>query len=288
MKSIIDWLIGLERISGEMYRKSAEHFANEELRTFLEHSAEDEAMHFHIMTSASETIRRHPEIQPAITLEEAVIDRIESAFKLITGKLRTKSLTEEELIDCIVETEFSEWNYVFLYVVNTLKRIQPEFKYSAARIQHHIRHIEHFLDTIPYGRQKLAVIQNLKAVWEEKILVVEDEPIIADLLTAVLSDEGLVETAANGEIGLQKIRQNYYRMIVCDVDMPVMTGIALYRQASSEYPDIRHRFLFLTGNTGNEVISFFKAHRLNYLTKPASVKKIKDAILEAMHKIRAA
>ena len=288
MKRIIDWLIGLEKKSSEVYRKSAEHFTDEKLRDFLEHSAEDEAMHYHIMASASETIRKHPEVEPAITLDDAVKDRIENDLSVISDKLRTKSLTEEELIECIVETEFSEWNYIFLYVVNTLKRIQPEFKYSAAMIQHHIRHIEHFLNTIPYGRQKLAVIRNLKAVWEEKILVVEDEPIVADLLTAVLSAEGLVETAANGEIGLHKIRQSYYRMIVCDVDMPVMTGITLYRQASSEFPDIRHRFLFLTGNMDNEIISFFKAQGLKYLAKPASVKAIKSAILETMHKIPAA
>ncbi len=53
MKDIITWLIEMERVSGNLYKKALSMFNNdEEFERFLKQMCEDEAWHFHIMGSA--------------------------------------------------------------------------------------------------------------------------------------------------------------------------------------------------------------------------------------------
>ncbi len=285
MKEIADWLIGIERMAGDIYRSAADRFADSSLGPFLEETAEDEAMHFHVMQSAAGVLQRHPEIKGGLALDEKTRERIEGPFRTVIRRLDNSTLTPGELIDSMVTTEFSEWNDIFLYVVNTLKRIAPEFKYAAVRMQRHLRRIEHFLDLHDGGRDKINVIRELEAVWEEKILVVEDNQVFAKVLEAVLKKEGEVEAVGNGVEALEKIRSQYYRLIVSDIDMPEMDGIEFYRQASALFPDIHKRFLFLSGNISSDDVDFFEREGIDYLEKPASIHDIRDKALRLMHRI---
>jgi len=55
VKEIIKWLIGMEHLSGEIYNDAAGLFKEDkEFAGLLNHLAEDEAWHFHIMASAAE------------------------------------------------------------------------------------------------------------------------------------------------------------------------------------------------------------------------------------------
>lgn len=286
MKDIIDWLMRIEQISGNLYGDASLFFSDSRIKGFLERCAEDEALHFGIMASAAQAIHAQAGINSAFVVDQEIKKALERPFKESRQRLNAGSLTEAQVIDCIVETEFSEWNDIFLYVVNSLKDIKPRFKSAAAKIQNHLRQVEYFLSTSEHGRQKTEIIRNLQPVWKEKILIVEDDPAISELLAAILSAEGSVDTAANGEIGLQKIRMKYYRLIVSDIDMPVMDGRAMFREAVAEFKDIGRRFLFLTGNPTGPILEFFKDYNLKYLTKPARINAIRHHALAAMHDIR--
>ena len=62
------------------------------------------------------------------------------------------------------------------------------------------------------------------------ILVVDDEVTIADMLCAVLQDEGYhVVTAANGREGLARIEETHPDLVLSDVMMPVLDGRELAR-----------------------------------------------------------
>jgi len=288
MKDIVDWLNHMESMSARMYRQCADYFEDTTLKAFLEQSADDEALHYKIMISTAKTLMVHPEIKAAITMDAQTKWRIERPLHTVAERLETNSLSREALIDGIIETEFSEWNHIFLYVMNSLTRIAPEFKLSAAKIQQHLRRIEHFLDGDAYGKRKIDTIREIPPVWQEKILIVENDPAVLEILETILGKEGIVDSATNGKIGLEKIQRDYYRVIVSDAGMPVMSGIEMFQAAATAFPGLADRFLFLTGYPTRETVAFFDGNNLKFLVKPVSIQNIKATVLEMMNRIRAA
>ncbi len=82
------------------------------------------------------------------------------------------------------------------------------------------------------------------------ILVVDDEPEVADMLADVLGTEGhQVETASSGQAALTKLRARSYDVVLTDVKMPGLDGAELYREIERERPELRRRVVFLTGDT---------------------------------------
>ncbi len=128
--------------------------------------------------------------------------------------------------------------------------------------------------------KKLQEIRKLPKIWEERLLVVDDEPVIVDMLVAILEDEDIIDSASNGKDALKKINDNHYSAIVSDVDMPVMNGIDFFKKAVEKEPDIKEKFLFFTGSFDSEVSDFFKQNKIKYLPKPSSIADIKKEVFE--------
>ena len=64
-----------------------------------------------------------------------------------------------------------------------------------------------------------------------RVLVVDDSPIVRDLLSELLSSVGLnVRVAGDGAAALQSLAESPVDLIVCDVEMPVMDGFELLRR----------------------------------------------------------
>jgi len=64
-----------------------------------------------------------------------------------------------------------------------------------------------------------------------RVLVVDDSPIVRDLLGELLSSVGLeVRTAGDGAAALEALDAEAFDLIVCDVEMPVMDGFELLRR----------------------------------------------------------
>lgn len=286
MKEIIEWLIRVERMAGSLYRDAAVFFKEDkELAAFLGELGEDEAWHFHIMASASEFLRGHPEVMPAqIFLDDASRVRLESIFIENQEKLTAGQLTEKSILSCITVTEFSEWNDLFLYVVNSLKEESREFQYVAARIQGHLKHIMDFLQTRPEGLPFLNQIRELPRVWREKVLIVEDSPPLAQMLEKLFSRLYNTAVAENGSKGLEKIKENYVDVIVSDIDMPEMDGITFFQEAIRHDPDIGSRFLFFSGFIADEQKAFIDANRVPYLLKPSNINDLQRHVAAILEK----
>ncbi|HWX39936.1 MAG TPA: response regulator, partial [Blastocatellia bacterium] len=72
----------------------------------------------------------------------------------------------------------------------------------------------------------------------EKILVVDDERSMRELLELVLKREGYaVHTAENGARALDLVRQNLYDLMISDVKMPDINGIDLLMRVRDVSPD---------------------------------------------------
>src|SRR5262249_29627463 len=72
----------------------------------------------------------------------------------------------------------------------------------------------------------------------EKLLVVDDERSMRELLELVLKREGYaVHTAENGTRALELVRQNVYDLIISDVKMPDISGIDLLAKVREVSPE---------------------------------------------------
>lgn len=119
---------------------------------------------------------------------------------------------------------------------------------------------------------------------DKTLLIVDDEAGIMKALVRLLQRDGYtVDTAANGRQALVKLETRPYDLILSDIRMPELDGIGLYQAVECQYPELRERFIFLTGDTlspGTQ--TFFEQHPLPCLTKPLTAKKIRRAIQQAL------
>lgn len=277
MKSIIQWLREVEHLSGEVYSMAALEFAEDKrLQKFLERSAEDEAYHFHVMGSAAEFLSSTTGISPAISVDDDLKNKIIHYFLYLKKKLEGQTLTREDLIEKIVEAEFSEWNDIFLYVVNTLKEKTNEFKFPAAKMQAHIRSIAEYVEKVEKKPGIIDKVRSLPPVWIEKILIVDDTPIVAKLVKNMLKRDGDIDIAENGRIALGLIKKKFYKLIISDIDMPEMDGLTLFDEAVKQYPKLKNRFLFMTGDPSARRNWFCDNNHLKCLEKPISVKQLRE------------
>jgi CheY-like chemotaxis protein len=228
------------------------------------------------MGSAAEYLASTPDLIPAIAIDKQTNDKIQNYFTQLKVGLEQKTLQRIELIEKIVELELSEWNDIFLYVVNSLKDKAHEFKYPATRIQAHIKEIEYFLETVENNPAVLKKISQLPPVWVENILIVDDEPMIAELIKALLNRSGNIDLAHNGQDALDLIEKNYYKLIITDIDMPVMNGITLYQETIAKFPESINKFLFITGNLSPKRQTFFDNNRLKCLEKPMQIDVLRE------------
>jgi CheY-like chemotaxis protein len=81
------------------------------------------------------------------------------------------------------------------------------------------------------------------------VLVVDDEEAVGNTLRLVLQSEHDVDVAISAEAALARIANVDYDAIVCDLMMPVMTGIDLYEAVRRSYPGSEDRMIFMTGGT---------------------------------------
>ena len=280
MRDLVKYLLKIEKMAGDLYRDASAFFVEDrDLAVFLSLLSADEVLHFQIMTEADEYLRSKTDETPAfVSLDDSAREKIERPLVENRKLLLANTLSKEDMINLVVTTEFSEWNDIFLYVVNTLRETSREFQEAAADIQEHKERIQTYLESLPGAVKYLKKIRGLPEVWEQSVLVVEDNPVIADLLSTMFSREYVVETAEHGKQGLEKIKDHHFDVIISDVNMPVMNGLEFFEQASDMDQDIKKRFLFFTGYPRPETVSFLEKHDLKYLTKPADLDRIKEVV----------
>ena len=109
-----------------------------------------------------------------------------------------------------------------------------------------------------------------------RVLVVEDEPIIAGLISDMLMADGHEVDAVNtGQAALERLADHTYDLIVSDLRMPVLDGRGLYRELEASRPELLRRILFVTGSAldpGNE--EFLAATRVPWLAKPFTIRDL--------------
>ncbi len=115
-----------------------------------------------------------------------------------------------------------------------------------------------------------------------RILVVDDEPLIADMMVDMLTAEGYhVDTAANGRLALEKIKQQSYELILSDLLMPELDGFELYRELERCRPDLLRRMIFVSGTT-EQYRRFLEETGVPILPKPFELEDLRQLTERAL------
>lgn len=280
MKESIDWLVHLDNMAERVYGKAAAFFPDDrEFSEFLLQLARGEALQRQIIGRFAECVTGNENGHASlISLKEDTKKDIESPLLECGKKVEGGKITREELLEYIIAYEYSEWNDILLYLVDTFKECSRDFAPVAVRIHQHRRNIERYAELHPGLKISIEKKRNLRPLWEENLLVIDDYEAIVRLFSSVLEKEGKVEGASNGLTALKKMGEKYYSVIIVDVGMPLMNGIEFYNKASRIYPNIKERTLFYTSADDKESISFFRKNNLKYLIKPGDINEIKRTV----------
>ena len=114
------------------------------------------------------------------------------------------------------------------------------------------------------------------ALSRRSFLVIDDEPPLVDLLHTFLTQQGAaVDTASNGNIGLQKLLKQDFDAVICDMRMPGMAGDDLFRNLEEVKPEMMRRFLFVTGDIlSDETKGFLEKCGAAHIMKPFYLKDV--------------
>lgn len=90
---------------------------------------------------------------------------------------------------------------------------------------------------------------------KKRILLIEDDKYTRELYEEVIKGEGyLLDTAVNGEEGLDKIKKGGYNLILLDVMMPKMSGLEVLRTIKNEPPKNQNGPIVILTNLTNDPI----------------------------------
>ena len=113
------------------------------------------------------------------------------------------------------------------------------------------------------------------------VLVVDDEPVIARLIQKALVEHD-VTTALDGREAVALMGQNAYDVILCDLIMPEMTGMDVYRAALQRATPMNDRIVFMTGGAFTQRARDFLQSVPNLrIEKPFDLTHLERTIYEA-------
>ena len=121
-----------------------------------------------------------------------------------------------------------------------------------------------------------------------RILVVDDEPLVTMLIAETLTLEGHdVDTAKDGQEALEKVSACAYDAILSDLRMPVLDGVGLYRGLDQQHPGLLRRIAFVSGTTQPvEYASFLKETCVTVLRKPFAIDDLQRLVQRLLEECR--
>ncbi|MEQ3653879.1 MAG: response regulator, partial [Glaciecola sp.] len=120
------------------------------------------------------------------------------------------------------------------------------------------------------------------------IIVIDDMDSMLGLIISCLRELGAekIQTASNGELAWKMLNKNRYDLIICDWDMPKMTGYQLLKLVRESQLHQHIPFLLLTAATEKKlVLDAVQAGVSDYLAKPFQPKELDYRIIKLLRKV---
>ncbi|MGA0255629.1 MAG: sigma-54-dependent transcriptional regulator [Rhodothermales bacterium] len=115
-----------------------------------------------------------------------------------------------------------------------------------------------------------------------RILIVDDEPGIRRTLKDLMQMQGYeIMEAAHGAEGLEALAADAFDLVLCDIQMPVMDGMAFLKKAKEAYPELP--FIMLTAHaTIERAVEAIKEGAYDFVAKPPNLQHFLVAVRNAL------
>ena len=116
---------------------------------------------------------------------------------------------------------------------------------------------------------------------EIQILIVDDETIMRECLTDILSDQGYqVEAVASGNDALKRIDQNAFHIVISDIRMPGIDGEEVLRHALKRNPS--SKIILITAYSMDlSGKSYLNQGAFGFILKPFDIEQIRNLVSQA-------
>jgi len=117
-----------------------------------------------------------------------------------------------------------------------------------------------------------------------KILIIEDEASIRRVLSKILAEENdqyVVSEAADGEEGLEKIKNDDFDLVICDIKMPKKDGEEVLQEAKKIKPETP--FIMISGHGDLETaVNTMRLGAFDYISKPPDLNRLLTTVRNAL------
>ncbi|GAB2779120.1 sigma-54-dependent transcriptional regulator [Salinimicrobium soli] len=117
-----------------------------------------------------------------------------------------------------------------------------------------------------------------------KILLIEDEAAIRRVLIKILTEENNsyeVEEAADGLEGIEKIREQEYDLVLCDIKMPKMDGVEVLEAVKKLKPEIP--IVMISGHGDlDTAVNTMRMGAFDYISKPPDLNRLLNTVRNAL------
>jgi PAS domain S-box-containing protein len=128
------------------------------------------------------------------------------------------------------------------------------------------------------------VVKKPKKAVKARILVVDDEQVVRDVINRVLTGEGhKVDTVDNAADALKKIESKRYKLILLDIKMPGMNGVELYKRIQKIAKPLARKVVFITGDImGADTEKFLSETKVAHIDKPFDAEQLSREVKRAL------
>ncbi|WP_010228803.1 sigma-54-dependent transcriptional regulator [Gillisia marina] len=117
-----------------------------------------------------------------------------------------------------------------------------------------------------------------------KILVIEDEAAIRRVLVKILSEENKsyqLEEAEDGLVGIEKIKDEEYDLVLCDIKMPKMDGVEVLEAIKKIKPEVPVVMISGHGDL-DTAVNTMRMGAFDYISKPPDLNRLLNTVRNAL------
>ena len=113
-----------------------------------------------------------------------------------------------------------------------------------------------------------------------RVLVIDDEQLLGQTIQLGLEDTMDVELETSGARGLARLlSDDGFALVLCDLSLPDLSGIQIYARVAGERPELKKRFVVMTGGAvSTESRDFLESYEGPLLNKPFTLTEVENLV----------
>ncbi len=116
---------------------------------------------------------------------------------------------------------------------------------------------------------------------KKRILVVDDEIEIREILKDLIEDLGEVVCVENGTVAVRKLKEASFDLVVTDYDMPALNGLQLLKTINEL--GVKAPVIWITGRSNKDlVLDAWREGVFDYIEKPFKLDQVRKSVITAL------